>query len=61
MGRGPAWLLILFAVAFSVDFVMQLAAYIFFMLTNSDALRSEKYSIAKTGSYRLLEHWFFWE
>ena len=45
----PPWLLVSVASASGTVLLVLIAAYIYFMLTNPDALRSEKYSLAKTA------------
>jgi len=41
------WITIMFAIAFCCILSLYLFAYIYFMKTDSDALRSEKYSLKK--------------
>ncbi len=43
----PEWITIMLAIALGLMLAMYIGAYIYFMLTDSDALRSEKYSIQK--------------
>jgi hypothetical protein len=45
----PLWLLIFFASVVGVVVLLLIASYLFFMFTNPDALRSEKYSLVKTA------------
>ncbi len=53
-GHAPDWLLIFFAVLFAVDFTTFIGIYIYFALTDSDALRSERYTIQKLAIERHL-------
>jgi hypothetical protein len=45
--HAPPWLSVFLAVAFGLAFLCTLAAYAYFMVINSDALRSEKFVIDK--------------
>jgi hypothetical protein len=47
--HAPSWLLIFFACVVGIVVVLLIAAFLFFMLKNPDALRSEKYSLVKTA------------
>ena len=41
------WITIMFSISFGLILFMYLSSYVYFMLTDSDALRSEKYSLKK--------------
>jgi hypothetical protein len=45
--HAPDWLLVLFAVLFTVDFLTFIGAYVFFAKNNAELLRSEQFSIRK--------------
>jgi len=47
--HAPPWLVIFFACFVGVVGALLLVAYVFFMIKNPDALRSEKYSFVKTA------------
>lgn len=47
--RAPRWLPIFFAVLTALIAVLLIGAYIFFMVRDPDALRSERYSLMKTA------------
>ncbi len=47
--RTPPWLLVSAACAAGADLLLLFVAYVFFMVTAPDALRSEKFSLAKTA------------
>ena len=47
--HAPEWLIRLFAYAIGLVVVLLVAAYLFFMIKNPDALRSEKFSLMKTA------------
>lgn len=44
---GPSWLLITFAIMLGLFLVLYAASYVYFALTDPDALRSEKYKLQK--------------
>lgn len=50
--HSPNWLIILFAAMLVSVLVLFLAAYVYFAWTNSDALRSEQFSISKLAIER---------
>ncbi len=50
--HSPNWLIILFSVFAALILVVFLFAYIYFALTNSDALRSEKFTLSKMAIER---------
>jgi hypothetical protein len=45
--HAPTWLVIMLAAIFCATFVLFTSVYVFFMLKNPDALRSEHYSLSK--------------
>lgn len=47
--RGPAWLLVFFVVLICLIILLLSIAYVYFMIKNPDALRSETFSLAKTA------------
>jgi hypothetical protein len=49
VAHGPDWLVKLFAGFVALTLVGIIFVYIYFMFTDSDALRSEKYSLVKTA------------
>jgi len=52
MAHVPMWVICLPAIGFALVLLLFLGAYIFFMTTNSDALRSESYSLSKMAIER---------
>jgi hypothetical protein len=49
IAHGVEWLIIFFTVAIGVFLLLLLGAYLFFMLKDPAALRSETYSLVKTA------------
>jgi hypothetical protein len=49
LAHGPTWLLLFFAGLICLVVLLLLGAYIYFMIKNPDALRSETYSLARTA------------
>jgi len=47
--NAPSWLIAGFAIADAIVLILLIVAYVFFMLTDPAALRSEKYSLVKTA------------
>jgi Mn2+/Fe2+ NRAMP family transporter len=47
--HGPTWLLEFFVVLIGGLFLLLITAYVYFMIRNPDALRSETYSLAKSA------------
>jgi len=45
--KAPNWLVILLAVEATISVGLYMYAYIYFMLNDSEALRSERYSLGK--------------
>jgi len=48
LAHGSVWLLVFFTVLIGLVLALLVAAYIYFMLTNPDALRSETYALVNT-------------
>jgi len=47
--KAPDWLIIVFAVASGLTVLLYLGAYVYCLIYDRDALRTEKYSIQKLG------------
>lgn len=47
--HAPVWLIEIFGIALAVIILLLVFAFVFFMVTNPDALRSERYSLVKTA------------
>lgn len=47
LSHGPLWLLVLLGIGIALALLLFFAAYVYFAKTDSDALRSESYSLTK--------------